>query len=428
MSNESRTMKQHTKRKLTPRLRFPEFRHAPEWRATKLGLLGELVSGLTYSPDDIRDQGLLVLRSSNIQNGEISLDDCVYVVPTIKRANLAAPNDILICVRNGSKTLIGKSALIPDGLPKSTHGAFMTVLRAPAAHFVFQLLRTVAFQKQVAADLGATINSINGSQLLKYRFIVPKRAEQQKIAKVLSTIDELIAAQARKVEALKAHKKGLMQQLFPREGEALPSVRFPAFRDAAEWQPRAISDILRRASTPVDVSASQMYRQIGIRSHGKGIFHKESVSGKALGNKRVFWIEKDALVVNIVFAWEQAVAVTSSAETGMIASHRFPMYKPKGNSSDVTYLKFFFLTPQGKHLLGVASPGGAGRNKTLGQKEFENIKLIVPPEVEEQNKLADCLSSVDALIEAQTQKLAALKTQKTGLMQQLFPSSDEAEV
>jgi restriction endonuclease S subunit len=198
-----------------PRLRFPEFRDADEWTQTTLGELGTLIAGLTYSPDDVRDEGLLVLRSSNIQNGEIALDDNVYVTPEIKSANLSRANDILICVRNGSKPLIGKNALIPDGMPLCTHGAFMTVFRARAPHFVFQLFQTAAYQKQVAGNLGATINSINGSQLLKYHFIVPGAAEQQRIADCLSILDSRIAAEADMLAALKTHKKGLMQQLFP---------------------------------------------------------------------------------------------------------------------------------------------------------------------------------------------------------------------
>lgn len=197
-----------------PRLRFPEFQNAGEWEDTRLGRLGELVSGLTFSPDDVRESGLLVLRSSNVQNGEIALDDCVYVDPSIKGANLSQPNDILICVRNGSKALIGKCALIPDGMPLCTHGAFMTVFRAKSPSFVFQLFQTDRYQKQVAGDLGATINSINGSQLLKYEFFVPKPPEQQRIASCLSSLDALITAETQKLEALKTHKKGLMQQLF----------------------------------------------------------------------------------------------------------------------------------------------------------------------------------------------------------------------
>ena len=97
-----------------PRLRFPEFQDTPEWEEAELGQLGKLILGLTYSPTDVREDGLLVLRSSNVQDGEILLGDCVYVEPTVTNENLSEPNDILICVRNGSKALIGKNALIPE--------------------------------------------------------------------------------------------------------------------------------------------------------------------------------------------------------------------------------------------------------------------------------------------------------------------------
>jgi type I restriction enzyme S subunit len=198
-----------------PRLRFPEFWDGPEWKETRLDQLGRLISGLTYKPNDVREEGLLVLRSSNIHNAEITLEDRVYVAPDIRGANLSELNDILICVRNGSKTLIGKSAMIPEGMPLCTHGAFMTVFRAHAPYFVFQLMQSTSFNKQVAADLGATINSINGSQLLKYRFFVPEPDEQNRIAECLSSLSASIAAETQKLESLKAFKKGLMQQLFP---------------------------------------------------------------------------------------------------------------------------------------------------------------------------------------------------------------------
>ncbi|HQU19814.1 MAG TPA: restriction endonuclease subunit S [Fimbriimonadaceae bacterium] len=198
----------------TPRLRFPEFRNAAEWKEEKLGQLGRLVAGLTYRPDDVRGEGLLVLRSSNIREGQINLDDSVYVRPDVD-ANISEPNDILICVRNGSKPLIGKNAMIPSGLPRCTHGAFMTVFRAEAPHFVHQLFQTAGYRKQVAGDLGATINSINGKNLLNYRFIVPSAAEQRRIASCLGSLDALITGQAKKLDTLKTHKQGLMQGLFP---------------------------------------------------------------------------------------------------------------------------------------------------------------------------------------------------------------------
>lgn len=106
-----------------------------------------------------------------------------------------------------------------------------------------------------------------------------------------------------------------------------PTVRFPEFKDS--WNNYKIEDMFDRVGTPVDLDDTQTYREIGIRSHGKGIFHKEETNATEIGNKRVFWVEPDCFVVNIVFAWERAVAKTTEKENGMIASHRFPMYKPK---------------------------------------------------------------------------------------------------
>lgn len=200
---------------VTPHFRFREFQDSGEWDEITLSDIGELVGGLTYSPSDVGDKGLLVLRSSNIQDGQIALEDCVFVDPNVKGVNLSQPDDILICVRNGSASLIGKNALIPKNMPLCTHGAFMTVFRTKLAKFVFQIFQTPAYQTQVSADLGATINSINGSQFLKYKFSIPKEPEQKRIAAFLTSIDIIISSQNNKVQALKAHKKGLMQLLFP---------------------------------------------------------------------------------------------------------------------------------------------------------------------------------------------------------------------
>jgi type I restriction enzyme, S subunit len=175
----------------------------------------------------------------------------------------------------------------------------------------------------------------------------------------------------------------------------IPKLRFPEFTN--EWQFKKFGALTKRISIPVDIDNGNLYNQIGIRSHGKGIFYKEAVTGKTLGNKRVYWIKENALIVNIVFAWEQAVAKTTKREIGMIASHRFPMYLPIDNQSHLDYLLHFFLTRKGKSLLALASPGGAGRNKTLGQKEFENLKFQIPF-VQEQTKIATFLSTIDKKI------------------------------
>ena len=120
----------------------------------------------------------------------------------------------------------------------------------------------------------------------------------------------------------------------------VPELRFKGLE--SNYEIKKISSLLERVSNSVDVNPIEFYRQIGIRSHGKGIFYKDAVSGESLGNKRVFWVEPNVFILNIVFAWERAVAKTTDAEIGMIASHRFPMYKPKSGVFDLDYITLFF--------------------------------------------------------------------------------------
>jgi type I restriction enzyme S subunit len=186
-----------------------------------------------------------------------------------------------------------------------------------------------------------------------------------------------------------------------------------------EWECHAFTDIFDRVSMPLTPEPDRDYTEIGIRSHGKGVFHKEPVAGRALGDKRVFWCQPGTIAFNIVFAWEQAVALVSDAEIGMIASHRFPMYKGKASRADERFYLWFFKSPRGKHALGLASPGGAGRNKTLGQGELDYLRVPVPP-LPEQKKIAAILSTWDEAIEQTRALIAVAKRRKTGLMQQLL--------
>jgi type I restriction enzyme, S subunit len=180
-----------------------------------------------------------------------------------------------------------------------------------------------------------------------------------------------------------------------------------------------LKDIIERIANPIDVVPGQKYTQIGIRSHGKGIFIKEEVTGAELGNKRVFWIEPDCFIVNIVFAWERAVSRTTSELEGLIASHRFPMYKVDNLKVDLDYFTRLFLTKKGQMFLELASPGGAGRNKTLGQKEFLNLEIDLPT-LEIQKYISSFLKLIENKIQLQQEKIDLLNEQKKGYMQKIF--------
>lgn len=185
------------------------------------------------------------------------------------------------------------------------------------------------------------------------------------------------------------------------------------------WNVYLFRDILERVEVPVNVESNKEYVQIGIRSHGKGLFYKEPVLGKALGNKQVFWIQPNCFILNVVFAWEQAITKTTENEIGMIGSHRFPMYRPKNDLVDIDYLIYYFLTKRGTDILEAASPGGAGRNRTLGQERFLKSKITLPP-LSEQQKIAAILSTQDKVIELKEKLLVQKQQQKKYLMQQLL--------
>ena len=126
-----------------------------------------------------------------------------------------------------------------------------------------------------------------------------------------------------------------------------------------------VGDVLELHRRAVEVDPSDEYREVGVRSFGRGIFHKEPIAGTDLGSKRVFRIEPGDLVISNVFAWEGAIAVASEAEEGMIGSHRFMTFRPKDDRTDTAWLAWFFLSEPGLELIRRASPGSAGRNRTL---------------------------------------------------------------
>ena len=261
-----------------------------------------------------------------------------------------------------------------------------------------------------------TMNISNTAFLNGSRIGMPINSEEQKkLVQFLNSVDNLILQLSEKKDSLNEYKKGIIQQVFKKNlrftkknGE-----KFPA------WKSHSVKKILKRYSNPVKVKTNNHYKQIGIKSHGKGIFYKDAVTGESLGNKRVFWIQKDKLILNIVFAWERAISKTTINEEGMIASHRFPMYEPVKELLDLDFILYFFLTPAGKKLLELASPGGAGRNKTLGQTEFDKIKISLPI-LDEQIKISKFLQEIDKEINLISDRLEQTQLYKKGLLQKMF--------
>ena len=181
-----------------------------------LSEVADFLQGLTYDPSDVDDSGCLVLRSSNIQHGMLSFDDCVFVSKKIPDSLQVKRDDVIMCVRNGSKSLVGKTALIPNDMPLTTWGAFMMIIRSNLNDtYVFQYLNSQMFFSQVFRDAGtATINQITKGTLNECKLPMPPEKERKRISTILDNFDAEIHNAERFAELLTALRKGLMQQLF----------------------------------------------------------------------------------------------------------------------------------------------------------------------------------------------------------------------
>lgn len=158
-----------------------------------------------------------------------------------------------------------------------------------------------------------------------------------------------------------------------------------------------VGDVLQLQRRAVAINPAEEYAEIGVRSFGKGIFHKEPVSGLRLGNKRVFEIRPGDLVISNVFAWEGAVGLAGESEQGRIGSHRFMTFTASDSDVDLNYLRYFFVSEAGVAMLGQASPGSAGRNRTLAVERFEALEVPLP-DIDEQRRTAAHLDRVTSCI------------------------------
>ena len=428
MSSKTKTTaaKADGKPALLPKLRFPEFRQAEGWQSGQLeGALSSISNGLILEQGSDAT-GYKVTRIETISAGTIDLEK-VGLVKTSQDISgyKLRVGDILLSNIN-SVAHIGKSVFV-DRDYDLYHG--MNLLRLGVnrtkhdPQFIFYLINTDGVRASLRERANKAVNqaSINQTELGKTEVALPQIPEQQRIAECLSSVDELMAAQARKVDALKTHKKGLMQQLFPREGETQPRLRFPEFQNAGEWASEPLGDLgeivtgktpsTKEADlwggdilfiTPTDISEDGKYQRTTARTV------IETKSTKILPAGSVVYtciasIGKMALTVHPSITNQQITAVV-------------PNEKVLG---EFIYYALANLTPWIKTI------PATNTLPIINKTDFSKIAILLPEPKAEQERIATCLSSLDALITAETQKHEALKTHKKGLMQQLFPAPTE---
>lgn len=394
-----------------PRLRFPEFRGAIQWAVDNLSGVADFVNekiavSKLHPRDFISTENLLpdygetvvatklpeVASVTRYKRGDVLISNIRPYLKKVWRADRdgGASNDVIV-VR---------------AKPSLSEAFLSLTLRNDA--FIAYVMESAKGVKMPRGDVDA---------MRMYPVAYPEPGEQQKIADCLTSLDEVIAAQGRKVEALKAHKRGLMQQLFPREGETRPRLRFPEFRNAPEWKVEPAGKLFTNRKEggeeglpiySVTVSDGMVPRA----SFDRDFYDIEDPAR----NKRA---RKGDIAYNMMRMWQGAQGVAN--EDCMVSPAYVVLCPLEGVYS--SFFGYLFKLTQSLELLTAYSRGLTKDRLRLYFDDFARMPLCVP-EYEEQLRIADCLSSLDTQITAESNQLAALKTHKQGLMQQLFPAPE----
>lgn len=383
-----------------------------DWEIKSLGDMGEVLSGLTYSPSDISSDGTLVLRSSNVQERFLAFEDNVYVKASVFKP--VKEKDILICVRNGSKSLIGKNALITKEAENMAFGAFMALYRSEYNEYLFQLFDTDFYNREIHRNLGATINSINGSDLKRFKFPIPPLPEQHAIAKVLSSMDKVINANNQLIAKKEQRKKWLMQNLLT------GNKRLKGF--STEWKELRIDDITTKFSRRnKDLVNAEVY---SVTNSNGFVLQSEHFEGKVasadLTNYKI--IKKNE------FAYNPArINVGSLAyfveEIGVISS-LYVCFRTNKEILDYYLLQFLQLDHT-KHRINALGEGGV--RVYLWYDLFSKIKINLPS-IEEQTAIAKILQAADKELNLLRAKTDKLKEQKKGMMQVLLTGKKRLKI
>lgn len=416
-----------------PKLRFPEFRDDPPWSAPLLADLYDFKRTNTLSRDKLNYETGTI---RNIHYGDIHTkfnplfqvreEHVPYVNPNSSAKGIDADafceeGDIVLADASEDLNDVGKAievvSLDGEQVVAGTHTILGTRQGSvPVVGFSGQLFQSAAVRAGIKKEAqGAKVYGISAKRISAVPIpLPPTEAEQQMIADCLGSLDDLIAAEGRKLEVLQQHKQGLMQQIFPRPGKTVPRLRFPEFADAPQWQISTFGERCESfsGSTP-DTSEKTYYggtipfiRSAEIGCDETDIF----LTKEGLANSAAKMVKRGDLLVALYGAnsGDTALARIDGAINQAIMCLR---------SADSAPYLYHYLTARKNWIITTYLQGGQGN---LSGQIVLSVPLSIPHK-DEQQKIADCLGSLDALISAEGRKLEALRQHKQGLMQQLFP-------
>ena len=411
--------------KLIPELRFPEFKNEGEWTETILGSVVEMKGRIGYrgyTTEDIVDKGkgAITLSPSNFkENGQLNFDKCTYIswAKYDESPEIQLEEGQTVLVKTAS---VGKTAYV-DKLPeKATVNPQIVVLKPKNIHNRF-LSFTVSHQNsqtQIRNNVGAgAIPNISQEIISKIKILIPpdrERKEQQRITLCLSSLDEVITAHSQKLNLLKDHKKGMMQNLFPQEGEKVPKYRFKEFEKDGEWVEKTLGEVAKFVNEKTSLENLSINNYISTENLLPEYAGVVSASKLPASGNFTKYKEEDILISNIRPYLKK---VWYSDKQGGCSNDVF-VVRAKSEINKV-FLSFLLKNDD---FINYVMIGAKGVKMPRGDKDLiSKHPISFPNNKPEQQKIASCLSSLEALITAQTERIEQLKLHKKGLMQGLFP-------
>ena len=403
---------------LAPALRFPEFRDDPEWQekelnqflaeSRELGNKGDTAKKIT-----VKLWGKGVFEKNDEIKGSINTQYYRRTAGQFIYSKLDFLNQAF--------------GIIPEHLnnyESTVDLPCFNINKGITPVFLLEYVKRKSFYEKLGetADGSRKARRIHADTFLSFPILVPQIKEQQKIADCLASLDYLITAETQKLAALKTHKKGLMQQLFPAEGDTVPRLRFPEFRDAGEWEEKTlksfckVGDIDHKMPSSVDDGIPYIMTGdfFGINNIDFDNAKKISADDYEQLSRKI-----KPEFGDIIIARYASVGAVRYIETKIkfLVSYSCAIIKCNKPESS-KYLYYIFQSDSIQSKIGLEI--NMSSQKNIGIDSIKNLNIFLPT-LTEQQKIADCLSSVDALITAQGEKIEALKLHKKGLMQQLFP-------
>ncbi len=424
-----------------PKLRFPEFRNDPVWLAPPLAELYEFKRTNSLSRDGLNYEAGTI---KNIHYGDIHTKFKPMfrveneLVPYINPDT--GPNDFSenafceegdIVLADASEDLgdVGKAIEIVSLGGERVVAGTHTILASRRGHvpvvgFGGQVFQSAAVRAGIKNEAqGAKVYGISANRISAVPIpLPPTKAEQQKIAECLGALDDLIAAEDRKLEDLRQHRQGLMQQLFPQPGETAPRLRFPEFVNKA-WESKPVGTLVCNTERPIVMDDETEYALVTVKRRYGGVVARKILKGKAISVKSQFLIEANDFLISKRQIVHNACGLVPAELAGSIVSNEYSVLTAN-DGCDIKFFNYFTQQPCVSDSF-LQSSVGIVIEKMLFKLDWW-LKLVFPfPSFAEQQHIAACLSWLDARLALQVQKLERLKQHKQGLLQQLFPTLNE---